>query len=153
MKHRHVNQVLMTRKLYFRVATYEYTVCSFTEELWIHNFQMNKSTFFELCNTLKPLLAPAASWPMNKTHKQHKHTTVSINNDHVTLMYVRFLWCMGNFGQIDIFPLSINVFYQLAILICAMCRVIETQLLVYFHRHSQPFHLYGSSVSNHFHWI
>ncbi len=42
---------------------WEVIVRDFTEDLWIQNFRINASTFFELCSAIGPLVAPAASCP------------------------------------------------------------------------------------------
>lgn len=35
----------------------------FTEEVWIQNFRMTRSSFDELYDAVEPLVAPAASFP------------------------------------------------------------------------------------------
>ncbi|KAK7148191.1 hypothetical protein R3I93_012495 [Phoxinus phoxinus] len=42
---------------------WEVVVRDFTEDLWIQNFRMKRSTFLELCNAIGPLVSPAASCP------------------------------------------------------------------------------------------
>uniref|UniRef100_A0A672NAF0 Uncharacterized protein n=1 Tax=Sinocyclocheilus grahami TaxID=75366 RepID=A0A672NAF0_SINGR len=66
---RRVIQAVMARQMPYtwerpRMRLFwEVIVRDFTEDLWIQNFRMNASTFFQLCSAIGPLVAPAASCP------------------------------------------------------------------------------------------